>query len=158
VFLPRGSGEFPSGFVPELESISGAMVGVRTRVLLVDDQPDILESLKQSLEPEFIVVGTAMRGEGLLAIARSLRPQVIVLDVVMPGMSGIEAAERVRRGFPDAKIVMLSMHADELYVDEALRAGASGYVIKSMGASELARAIREVRAGRRYLSPSLRAR
>lgn len=129
----------------------------RTRLLLVDDQPDILQTLQQALEPEFAIVGVALSGLELLSKAPRLRPQVIVLDVSMPGMSGIEAAEHIRHDMPDVKIVMLSTYADDLYVAEALRAGASAYVLKTLGASELAKAIREVRAGHQYLSSPLRS-
>lgn len=130
----------------------------RTRLFLVDDQPDILRALEKALEPEFAVVGIADSGSELLSRAPTLTPHVIVLDVSMPGMSGIEAAEKILLDLPDVKIVMLSMHNDAWYVAEALRAGASGYVLKTMGASELAKAIRAVRCGHRYLSSSLRSR
>ena len=133
-------------------------MAARTRVLLVDDQREVVRQLRRSLEGEFIVVGVAQSGEDALLKAPNLSPHVIVLDVSMPGMSGIEAAERVRTMLPEVKIVMLSMHADELYVTEALRVGASAYVLKTSGVSELARAIREVQTGNEYLSPPLRKR
>ena len=129
---------------------------VKTRVLLVDDQQEVLDGLRRGLEPEFQIVGVAASGSELLQVAPNLSPHVVVLDVSMPGMSGIEALERVRGTLPEVRVVMLSMHADELYVTEALKAGASAYVLKTSGVTELARAIREVRAGNEYLSPPLR--
>ena len=130
----------------------------RIRVLLVDDQREVVEKLRRTLESEFLIVGAAESGEELLQEAPKLSPHVIVLDVSMPGMSGIEAAERVKTTLPEARIVMLSMHADESYVTEALKAGASAYVLKTSGVSELARAIREVHTGNQYLSPSVQKR
>lgn len=131
---------------------------VRIRVVLVDDQREVCEALSQGLEPEFHIVGVAASGEELLREAPKLRPQVVVLDVSMPGMSGIEAAEQLTSRHPEVRVVMLSMHADELYVTEAIKAGASAYVLKTSGVAELARAIREVQDGKEYLSPSLRHR
>lgn len=124
----------------------------KTRVLLVDDQREVLDGLCRALEPEFHIVGVAASGEELLLVAPTLSPQVVVLDVSMPGMSGIEAAERIKSTLPEVRVIMLSMHADELYVTEALKAGASAYVLKTSGVSELARAIREVHADHEHSS------
>ncbi len=128
----------------------------KTRVFLVDDHEELAHDLRQALNAEFSVVGVADSGEALLLEAPKLSPQVIVLDVSLPGMSGIEAAEHVKAMMPEVKIVMMSVHSDEVYVTEALNAGASGYVVKSSGVSELTRAIREVQAGNEYVSPALR--
>lgn len=127
----------------------------KTRILLVDDQPELVDHLRRALTEEFCVVGVANSGEELVREAPKLRPQVIVLDVSMPGMNGFEAAERVKTGLPEARIVMLSMHAGDEFVTEAFRVGASAYVLKTSGVSELAHAIREVQNGNEYLSRSL---
>ena len=128
------------------------------KVFLVDDHEELAHVLREALESEFCVVGVAGSGEALLVEAPKLSPQVIVLDVSLPGMSGIEAAEHVKTMMPEVKIVMLSMHSANEYVEEALKAGASGYVVKSSGVTELMHAIREVQAGNEYLSPSLHKR
>lgn len=125
---------------------------------LVDDQREVRDALCRRLEPEFHIVGVAASGEELLQEVPELSPQVVVLDVSMPGMSGIEAAEHMRSDHPDVRVIMLSMHADELYVTEALKAGASAYVLKTSGIAELARAIREVQEGKEYVSPPLQHR
>jgi two-component system response regulator NreC len=82
-----------------------------------------------------------------------LEPDVLVLDLMMPGLNGMEVARQVARRVPHTRVVILSMHSNEAYVLEALRAGAMAYVLKESGADELVQAIREVAAGRRYLSP-----
>jgi DNA-binding NarL/FixJ family response regulator len=83
---------------------------------------------------------------------------VIVLDLMMPGLNGLEATRQIGARSPQTRIVILSMHANEAYVLEALKNGASGYVLKDSSAAELVRAVREVMAGRRYLSPPLSER
>lgn len=128
-----------------------------TTILLADDHQLVRQGLKALLEnvSGMQVVGEA--GDGLRAFeeAERLRPDVVVLDLMMPGMSGLEVTRKIAEQLPECRIVVLSMHADESYVLEALRNGASGYVLKAATGSELAQAIREVVAGRRYLSPPL---
>ena len=125
----------------------------RTRVFLVDDEPELLARLREALATEFSVVGVAGSGEQLLREAPELCPHVVILDVSLPGMSGIEAAEHLKTRLPEVRVVVLSMHADEEYVTEAFRVGASAYVLKTSGVRELARAIHEVAAGNDYRSP-----
>jgi DNA-binding NarL/FixJ family response regulator len=127
---------------------------VKTRIFLVDDHEALLHELRHALKSEFRIVGVAGSGEALLLEAPKVSPQVIVLDVSLPGMSGIQAAEQLKSIMPEVKIVMLSMHADSAYAIAALDAGASAYVVKSSGVSELAKAIREVQAGFEYVPPS----
>src|SRR6185503_8232866 len=101
------------------------------------------------------VVGEAADGREAIRLAASLRPDLIVLDVAMPLMNGIEAAREIRGADGKVGIIVLSMHGDRAYVTEALRAGASGYVLKSAAFSELLKAVDEVLAGRIYLAPSV---
>lgn len=82
-------------------------------------------------------------------------PDILLLDLMMPGMNGLEVTRVVRERFPKTNVVILTMHANEAYVSEALQAGAQGYVIKDSSSEELVRAIREVEAGHRYLGPPL---
>jgi DNA-binding NarL/FixJ family response regulator len=101
------------------------------------------------------VVGEAADGREAIRLAASHRPDLVVLDVAMPLMNGIEAAREIRSADPRVGIIVLSMHGDRAYVAEALRAGASGYVLKSAAFSELLKAVDEVLAGRLYLAPSV---
>ncbi len=106
-------------------------------------------------EADFKVIGEA--GDGLEAaqLVESLEPDVFVVDVMMGGMNGLEVTKHVRKRSPKTRVVVLSMHADEGYVLEALRSGAKGYVLKDSLAEDLIHAIREAVAGRRYLSAPL---
>jgi DNA-binding NarL/FixJ family response regulator len=126
-------------------------------LLLADDHQIVRQGLQAILktEPDFRLVGEAADGPETLRLVERLRPDVLVLDLMMPGLNGMEVARQVARRAPQTQIVMLSMHANEAYVVEARRVGARGYVLKESGADELIRAIREVAAGRCYLSPPL---
>lgn len=128
-----------------------------TRLVLADDHDVVRTGLRLLLEvePDFEVVGEAGDGEQALALVSSLRPQVLVLDLVMPGIGGLEVARRVRSGHPGTRVVILSMHADEHYVADALASGAHGYVLKRSTGIHLAAAIRAAARGERYLSPPL---
>ena len=125
----------------------------RPRVLLGDDHVIILDGLRRILEPHFEVVGTVQDGRALVAAAQELHPDAIVADISMPLLNGIEATRRLQKLECPAKIVILTMHPDVDYATEALRAGASGYVLKNSAASELVTALQEVLRGRTYLTP-----
>lgn len=129
----------------------------KTSVVLADDHQVLRQGLRALLEAEgeFNVLGDA--GDGLTAISLvdRLRPDVLVVDLMMPGLNGQEVTRRVRKLSPATHIVVLSMHASEPYVMEALRNGAAGYVLKDASCADLIHAVREVMAGRRYLSPPL---
>ena len=127
------------------------------RVLLADDHAIVLEGLRRILQPDFEVVGEACDGRALVAAAAALRPDVIVVDISMPLLNGIEAARQICRSDHRVKIVFLTMHPDVAYAAEALRAGGSAYVLKSSAGSEIREAIREILAGRPYISPSIDA-
>jgi two-component system, NarL family, response regulator NreC len=126
-------------------------------VMVVDDHQIVREGLKALLGgvPDFEVVGEAAEGRAALRLAEELRPAVMVLDLVMPGPSGFDVIRQLGRSCPETRVVVLSMHADEAYVAEAVQAGAAAYVVKESGAEELVRAIRAVVAGQTYLSSSI---
>jgi DNA-binding NarL/FixJ family response regulator len=125
----------------------------RPRVLIADDHTLVAEACVKLLEPEFELIGTFANGQALLAAVPELKPDVIVLDVGMPLMNGLEAGKRIKRLFRSVRIVYLTMNTDIGIAAEAFRGGASGYVLKSSAASELASAIREVLKGKQYVSP-----
>ncbi len=129
----------------------------KTRLALIDDHQIVRDGLKAILQKldNCEVVAEGGSGEDALELARNADIQVFLMDIAMPGMSGIEAAARIRELRPDARIIMLSMHATGEYVRRALNSGASGYMLKNMAPSELARAIDRVAAGGRYLSPDI---
>ena len=124
----------------------------KPRLLLADDHAIVLEGLSRLLQPEFEVVGKAGDGRGLLKMAAELKPDVIVVDVSMPLLSGIEAVRQLKRRGSRIKVIFLSMHSEVELAIEALRVGASGYVLKHSAAESLHRAIRDVLNGRVYVS------
>jgi DNA-binding NarL/FixJ family response regulator len=127
----------------------------RPTILLADDHAIVTEGLASLLRSEFSLVGTVADGARLIEAARQLRPDVIVTDVAMPGMSGLEALRRLKADAIAAKVIFLTMHADAALAAEALRAGASGFVVKHAAGKELIAAIHSVLRGGRYLSPDL---
>jgi DNA-binding NarL/FixJ family response regulator len=134
-------------------------MGLKT-IVLADDHQMVREGLRALLdaEPDCQVVGEAADGLATLELVERLTPDIVVVDVLMPGMNGLEAARQITQRSPRTQIVILSMHANEAYVSEALRAGAEAYVLKDASSEELVRAVRQVSAGRRYLSPPLSER
>jgi len=129
--------------------------GHRATVLIADDHAIVVEGLAALLQREFTLVGSAPNGIRLIDAARQLRPDVIVADMAMPGMSGIEALRRLKLDENPTKVVFLTMHADAGLAAEALRAGASGFVVKHSAGKELIDAIRAVLRGDTYVSPPL---
>ena len=124
----------------------------RPRILLADDHALVIDGLRRLLEPEFEVVGTAGDGRELITAAERLKPDLIVADISMPLLNGIEALRRIRKIGLRSKVIILSMHADIELGMEALRSGASGYVLKHSASEVLSRAIREALDGRIYVS------
>ncbi len=126
-------------------------------VLLVDDHAVVREGYRRLLElqSDMRVVGEAGDGEDAQRLWRTLRPAVLVVDLALPGLGGIELITRLRQRDPDSRCLAFSMYRDEVWVLQALRAGALGYVTKSSPPGELVRAVREVHAGRRVLSADL---
>jgi DNA-binding NarL/FixJ family response regulator len=130
------------------------------RVLVVDDQRLMREGIASLLQIQdgVEVIGMASNGEEALEQALSLRPDVILMDVRMPVMDGVAATEQVRRQVPDCKILMLTTFDDEEYVLEALRAGASGYLLKDIPARDLAQAVQAVHRNIYQLDPAVVSR
>jgi DNA-binding NarL/FixJ family response regulator len=124
-------------------------------VILADDHEDFLTLAQRLIEPEFDVVKTVDNGQALIEEAARLNPGLLLVDISMPVLNGIEAARRLRIAGSSAKIVFLTVHADPDYVRESLRAGAQGYVVKNRLASDLVFALREVLAGRSFVSPTI---
>lgn len=126
-------------------------------VMLADDHQVVLEGLKALLaaEPDLKVVGEANDGLAVLPRVDELHPEVLVLDLMMPGMNGLEVTRQLHARAPELRIVVLSMHDNEAYVVEALRNGATGYVLKHAPGHQLVEAIRAAHLGKRYLSPPL---
>jgi two-component system response regulator NreC len=125
----------------------------RIRVLLVDDHAVLRDGLRLylSMQPDIEVVGEAADGDEALAKVEALKPEVVLMDVAMPRLNGIEATLRIRRQWPDGRVLVLSQHNRREYVQHLLQAGASGYVLKKAGGAEVAAAIRAVRDGHVYL-------
>lgn len=125
----------------------------RPRLLIADDHNLVAEACKNLLEPQFEVIAIVNDGRSLLRAALELKPDVLVVDIGMPLLNGLDASEQIKQAFPEVKIVFLTMNTDAAIAAEAFRRGASGYLPKSAAAAELIGAIREVLAGRSYLSP-----
>ncbi|MBC7917264.1 MAG: response regulator transcription factor [Rhodoferax sp.] len=127
------------------------------RVLLADDHTLVRAGLRKLLEaiPDLEVVGEASDGLALLTLTAELRPKLVLMDISMPGLNGLEATARLRKEWPDTKVIILSMHQSEEYVRQALRQGASGYLLKDCAPLELDMAIKAVCRGETYLSPAV---
>ncbi len=123
------------------------------RLLIADDHVLVLEGLARLLGTEFEIVGAAQDGLQLLAMAEHQRPEVIVIDVGMPGINGIEAARRLTKCVPLAKIVFVTQQLDPAYLHAAFAAGAMAYVAKQSASSELVAAIRLALSNRHYVTP-----
>jgi DNA-binding NarL/FixJ family response regulator len=128
-----------------------------TTIVLADDHRIVRQGLRVllSAEEDFEVIGEADDGREALELVRRLNPDVLVLDLMMPGLNGLEVARQLNKGGASVGVVVLSMHDDEGFVLEALANGVKAYVLKDSNSSDLVQAVREVAAGRRYLSPPL---
>lgn len=134
-------------------------MAIRLRILVVDDHATVRQGLKLLIDSQsdMTVVGEAADGSGVLEQADALKPDIVVMDISMPGMNGLVATRMLKRAQPDAAIVALTRHEDDTYLDQLLRAGASGYVLKQSAPAEFLRAIRAVAAGGVYLDPAMSA-
>ncbi len=128
------------------------------RLMLADDHRMLREGLSRSMrEQGFDIVGEAGDGAEAVSLALSVRPDVILMDVTMPEIDGVEACRQVRAQLPDTKVVMLTMHADQGVLTSAIRAGATGYLVKDCSTEEIASAVRMAAGGETALSPQLAA-
>jgi DNA-binding NarL/FixJ family response regulator len=125
----------------------------RTRILLADDHQMLLDALKRILEPRYEVVGTVRDGRTLLEAADRLQPDVVVVDIGMPQLNGLDAARRLKRSIPKAKLVFMTMNEDPDMVGEAFRAGGSAFLLKQAAVFELTDAIDKVLKGGSYVTP-----
>jgi DNA-binding NarL/FixJ family response regulator len=129
------------------------MVMTRPRILLADDHAMLLEAFTALLTPEFDVAGTVTDGRMLVEAFARLHPDIVVLDIAMPLLNGLDAGRQLRAQRESVKLIYLTMNPDPYLAGEALRIGASGYVLKSSAALELLQAIREALRGRSYITP-----
>jgi two-component system response regulator NreC len=129
----------------------------KASVLLVEDHIVVRQGIKALLsdEPDLEIVGEADNGREALQAVMELQPNLVLMDISMPGLNGIEATRQIRQRYPEVKVIVLSMHANEEYVFQVLRAGASGYVLKQSDSSEVLTAIRAALAGGSFLSPPI---
>ena len=132
----------------------------RITVLLADDHMIVREGLRKLLEDEkdIEVVGEATTGRQAVEMTGKLHPAVVVMDIAMPVLNGLEATRQIRQFAPDAKVIILSAHSDDAYVDRMTALGVSGYLIKQTSAHVLSEAIREVQQGNTFFTPSISKR
>jgi DNA-binding NarL/FixJ family response regulator len=123
------------------------------RLMLADDHTILVEAFRKLLEPHYDVVGTVSDGRALLEIAPQLNPDVVIVDIGMPLMNGLEAGLRLKEQMPSVKLIFLTMNEDPDLAVEAMRSGASGYLLKSSAAEELLRAIQMALRGKPYITP-----
>jgi len=127
------------------------------RVLIAEDHETVREGLKLlvNTQDDMEVVGEAGDGREAIALAQELLPDVLLMDVSMPELNGLKATAKLKRIAPDIKILTLTRHTDEAYLQELLQAGVSGYVLKQSASAELLRAIRVIAGGGNYLDPAM---
>src|SRR5215217_4039741 len=127
------------------------------RVAIVDDQPLFTEGLGRIVgaQPEMEVVGTAHDGESGVRMCQELKPDVVLMDISMPVMNGVAATRKIRDLLPEAKVLILTVHADDMHVYQGIKAGATGYLLKDCTPDDLSRAIRTVYAGDTIMAPEI---
>jgi len=132
----------------------------KQRIILVDDHEVVRLGLKSLLErhPQFEVVGEAGSVRDTMEQVAALEPDVVVMDIRLPGTSGIEACEQIVEKYPDIKVIMLTSYAEDEMLSSAIRAGASGYVLKQIASEELVKAIEAVGRGEALLDPAVTQR
>lgn len=127
----------------------------RKSVLLADDHTLVRAGIRALVEklPEVEVIAEAKDGREAVRLVREHKPDLVLMDIAMPGLNGYEATSRISKEFPDVRVIILSMYANEEYVREAVHAGAAGYLLKRCAAAELEKAIKTVAGGDSYFSP-----
>ncbi|MEO8572785.1 MAG: response regulator transcription factor [Pyrinomonadaceae bacterium] len=127
------------------------------RILLAEDHNTVREGIKMlvNAQPDMEVVGEADNGNSAITQTRALNPDMLVMDISMPELNGLKATEKLRKEFPELKILTLTRHTDDGYLQQLIKAGVNGYVLKQSAPTELINAIRTVRAGRSYVDSEL---
>ena len=129
-------------------------------VLLAEDHAIVRQGLRLLVEAggDIGIVGEAKTGREAVQMTRELRPEIVVMDIAMPLLNGLEATRQILTSFPDTKVLILSAHSDSEYVDQVVKAGAMGYLVKQSSGDVLAQAIRELHKGKSFFTPSIAQR
>src|SRR6185369_11288241 len=132
----------------------------RITVLLAEDHQIVREGFRSLLkhESDIEVVGEAETGRQAVQLTRKLRPAVVVMDIAMPLLNGLEATRQIRKEVPETKVLILSAHSDDAYVEQVAMLGAAGFLLKQTSSNVLAMAIREVEKGKTFFSPAIAKR
>ena len=132
----------------------------RITVLLAEDHRLVREGFRSLLEhePDIEVIGEAANGRQAAQLAKKLRPDVVVMDIAMPVLNGMEATRQIRKDFPEMRVLFLSAHSDDAYVEQVTVLGATGFLLKQTSSEILARAIREVKKGNQFFSHTISKR
>jgi len=131
-----------------------SLLTMKARILLGDDHALILDGLRNVLQSQYEIAGLAKDGRALVQAAEKLKPDLVVVDISMPLLNGFEAAKQIKRSLPHTKVIFLSQHLNPAYLKQALRLGASGYVLKAGATEELQQAIETVLRGKTYITPA----
>ncbi|HLH57446.1 MAG TPA: response regulator transcription factor [Verrucomicrobiae bacterium] len=129
----------------------------RITVLLADDNKGVRDGFRDlvELEDDLEVIGEAKNGRQAVAMAKRLRPAVVLMDIAMPVLSGLQATLEILKALPDTKVLMISAHTEDVYVEESTRSGAMGFLVKQTAADSLCCAIRELQKGNTFFSSSI---
>jgi DNA-binding NarL/FixJ family response regulator len=129
-------------------------------VLLAEDHQIVREGFRSLLkhERDIEVIGEAENGRQAVQLSKKLKPAVVVMDIAMPSLNGLEATRQIRKEVPEAKVIILSAHSDDAYVEQVATLGAAGFLLKQSSSNVLAAAIREVHKGNTYFSPAITKR
>jgi len=125
----------------------------RPRIVLADDHTLLLDAFRRLLEPQCEIVGTACDGRDLIELALKVQPEIVILDISMPRLNGVDACVQLRDRLPDVKFIFLTVNEDPDLAAEAIRMGASAFLLKNSASSELTLAIESARAGQTYITP-----
>jgi DNA-binding NarL/FixJ family response regulator len=127
----------------------------KPRILIAEDHTLVAEAFQKLLEPHYEVVGVVSDGRSLVTEAQRLNPNIVIVDVAMPLLNGLDASRQLKTRMPHIKVIFVTMNEDHELAAEALRAGASGYLLKTSASSELLRAVQEVLRGKSYITPRI---